>query len=213
MARLRGSGGSLPYGSSMEEADFYDRILSDHKQPASQPLDDSPWLPIYEAAAKLVNVGDPICDLGCGPGLFAQLLNTRGHLGGYWGIDFSKVAIRKARRIRLSCCYANFTQADLRYWKPPDDLIDGVVFTCTEVLEHLDGDIELIAGLPPGHRLIATVPNYGSEAHVRKFLGPGQIWERYSPYLLFTSWRLIDLDVNGRAIHLFEATTRNESWR
>ena len=210
MGAQRGFGGLLHSGSSLVlEAVYYDTILSDLEQPAALPLDQSPWWPIYDAAEKLIDWKEPVIDLGCGSGLFAQMLAIRGHQSGYWGYDFSSIAIEQAQQLGLK---AQFEIADLRKWQVPRMLSDSIVFVCLEVLEHLDDDRDLVARIPPGHRLVGTVPNFDSEAHVRSFSGPGAIWERYSHLLMFRRWQLLDLDTNGRAIHLFEGIRRNESW-
>lgn len=195
------------------EADFYDQNLADPAALALRPFGESPWLPLYREAAGWIEKGQPVIDLGCGTGRFAACLADRAHQGGYWGIDFSARAIAAARELDLDGL-VHFEHGDLRDWQPPDVLIGATVFVCLETLEHLDDDLGLIARVPPGHRLLLSVPNYGSQAHVRAFRSPGAVWERYDRLLVFRRWSYVDLAAGapGRAIHLAETVRRSDSW-
>lgn len=195
------------------EADFYDADLDNPDSRALLPLEDSPWLPLYREAAGWIEHHQPVFDLGCGTGRFAAQLDDRAHDGGYWGVDFSGRAIAAAQALELGWL-THFQQADLREWEPPEVLIGSTVFTCLETLEHLDDDRGLVGRIPPGHRFIFSVPNYGSAGHVRRFKTPAALWIRYGDLLVFRRWSYIDFaqGAPGRAIHLAETVRRSESW-
>lgn len=148
-------------------------------------------------------------DLGCGPGQFAECLRARGYEAGYLGIDFSPVAIEHARA--GAGRNQHFELADLRNWQPADSS-RSTIFVCTETLEHLDDDLELVAKIEPGRRLIFSVPNYRAAAHLRVFGTVGSVWERYGGLLTFRRWSRIDLEPVGAVVHLVEAQRRADAW-
>jgi trans-aconitate methyltransferase len=195
-------------------ATFYDKAMTAPGAPSMLPLEQSPWLPVYEEAARWIG-NDPVIDLGCGTGRFAQALYSQTRRAPYLGIDFSRRALAEAKRgfsegVRK---YEGitFSKQDLTRWKPEIALAASTTFTCLEVLEHFEGDLDLVGRIPPGFRLIFSVPNYPSEAHVRDFRTVGAIWERYGSLVTFTRWSLIDLD-GAHAIHLLDCKRRIESW-
>lgn len=196
------------------EADFYDRNLEDPEALALLPLDESPWLPLYTEAAGWIEGGKPVIDLGCGTGRFPAVLQGREHDGGYQGLDFSSSAVAEAVAFLGDPELFRFEVGDLRSWEPPDILSGDTVFVCLETLEHLDDDRGLVAKVPPGHRFIASVPNFGSAAHVRTFPSPASLWARYEGLLIFRRWSYVDLADGrpGRAIHLVETVRRSDSW-
>lgn len=197
----------------MTEA-FYDEAMTAPDAPSMLPLEESPWLPLYEEAARLIG-NDPVIDLGCGTGRFAQALYRQTRRGSYLGIDFSSRALAEAKRAFPEGVRRDegitFSKQDLARWKPSDSLAGGTVFTCLEVLEHLEGDLDLVRRIPPGFRLVFSVPNYPSAAHVRDFRTVGAVWKRYGLLVTFTRWSLIDLD-GAHAIHLLDCKRRIESW-
>lgn len=159
---------------------FYDANL--HR--ISDPLETSPWLFIYEPAAKLISADmrqGGIADMGCGTGRFAKLLWQQG-VKAYWGIDFSEARVNLARDYVPAY---EFTVGSVF----EDDAVmrmnecEAIVFL--EVLEHLERDRELIASVAPGKQVIFSVPNYDSKAHVRWFDSADEIIERYHLLLDF----------------------------
>jgi len=195
-------------------ASFYDEAMTAPGAPSMLPLEQSPWLPVYEEAARWI-LNDPVIDLGCGTGRFAQALYRQTRSAPYLGIDFSQRALAEARRGFSPgvCKYEGiaFRKQDLTRWKPSDELAGSTAFVCLELLEHLEDDLSLVQRIPPGFRLIFSVPNYPSEAHVRDFRTIGSIWGRYDSLVAFTRWSLIDLD-GAHAIHLLDCSRRIESW-
>lgn len=90
-------------------------------------------------------------DIGCGIGWFTDMLyfNISRNIR---GIDFSKLAIQfHAKRMYPAI---NFEIADIYEY----DYSDYQVAILTEVLEHIDKDIELLTRLPKDCIIYATVP-------------------------------------------------------
>lgn len=196
--------------------EFYDAALTGDGARAMVPAEDSPWYPIYREVARWLHGSEPLVDLGCGTGRFPIVANREGHSGSYSGFDFSPAAIDEATRYAAYAApdyEATFETLDLREWQPDDIRPGATTYVCLEVLEHLDDDLALIGRIPSGHRLLFSVPNYGSASHVRRFESPADIWERYSPLLQLRRWSLIETGTNGHAIHVLDATRRTDSWQ
>jgi len=64
--------------------------------------------------------------------------------------------------------------------------------------------------VPPGHRLLLTVPNFHSESHLRRFTHVGQAFERYGLELDFRRWVMVGSDRQG--IHVYETRRRGTAW-
>jgi 2-polyprenyl-3-methyl-5-hydroxy-6-metoxy-1,4-benzoquinol methylase len=60
------------------------------------------------------------------------------------------------------------------------------LFILLEVLEHVNDDMKLLSTLPSGSRVIFSVPNYDSKAHVRFFGSAGDVIQRYQKILNFS---------------------------
>jgi 2-polyprenyl-3-methyl-5-hydroxy-6-metoxy-1,4-benzoquinol methylase len=133
------------------------------------------WLKaIYMLESKDRNVS--ILDIGCGPGQFAQMLFDRGFKN-YIGFDFSNQAISMAKERNQSMADRFF---EANAFETELVKLDVDVYTCFEVLEHINDDLKLISRLSPGKELLASVPNYDSKGHVRHFAGIIEVYTRYS---------------------------------
>jgi 2-polyprenyl-3-methyl-5-hydroxy-6-metoxy-1,4-benzoquinol methylase len=119
-----------------------------------------------------------VLDLGCGPGQFACLLKDRG-INQYTGLDFSPARIAYARTI---CPGFDFRVEDL-FESRAFSLVDYDCVTATEVLEHIEGDLDLLACIKPRTRVLASVPNFSSAGHVRVFSTSGEVHQRYGHIL------------------------------
>jgi 2-polyprenyl-3-methyl-5-hydroxy-6-metoxy-1,4-benzoquinol methylase len=116
-----------------------------------------------------------VLELGCGAGQLAHALHDAGAVERYYGLDFSKARIEQARR---NCPTFKFDVADvcntgswccLQY--------DSVI--ATEFLEHVEGDLEILAAIRPGTRFIGSVPNFPYVSHVRHFTTAEAVTDRY----------------------------------
>jgi 2-polyprenyl-3-methyl-5-hydroxy-6-metoxy-1,4-benzoquinol methylase len=120
-----------------------------------------------------------ILEVGCGTGAFAHLLLEKSKIN-YYGFDFSKVAIKKAKsRTNRNDLffYGNATELE------PYKKIDYQAIICTEVLEHVEDDLSVIKNWKPGCYCFCSVPNFDSAYHVRFFLSKEDVIKRYQPYI------------------------------
>lgn len=175
-----------------QDSKYYDDIFeTDNYKKKPEEL---PWYPVWTAIIKEIQdyVGSAgitrVIDLGCGTGHFAELLNKEIPQLSYNGIDFSKVAIEKARERCPYVGYA-FEQKDILTYEFQQSS-NPTLYICSEVLEHIEGDVELIKNLPEGAPIILTVPDFDDPGHVRKFTGIFEVVDRYR--------NLIDIDSVGR---------------
>jgi 2-polyprenyl-3-methyl-5-hydroxy-6-metoxy-1,4-benzoquinol methylase len=163
--------------------------------PAMLPLEESPWLAMYETLAGMIAANEEVVDLGCGTGRFLELLSRNGHSAHKTGIDWSEAALEQA-----SYYYSGYGRGlslrreDLAEWTPDPDRAGNTIYVCSEVLEHLEDDWDLVRRIPPGHRFLFSVPNFDSESHLRTF----------------TSWSMVGSERKG--IHVLSSIRREESW-
>lgn len=192
-------------------AEWYDEVLVEEGSPAMLPLEDSPWLPMYEALAAMIEPHEEVVDLGCGTGRFIELLRRKGHYASITGVDWSASALEQAfEYVGSNDTPAGFRREDLREWRPDPLRAGNTVYVCSEVLEHLEDDLGFVRRLPPDHRFLFTVPNFHSESHVRIFARVGDLWERYAGLLMFRSWRMVGSERKG--IHVVETVRRADAW-
>jgi trans-aconitate methyltransferase len=200
---------SVEYG-----ADWYDRVMVEAGSPALEPLETSPWLTTYTRVAELIAPNEEVVDLGCGTGRLIELLYRRDHYGRITGVDWSVNALAEAQRYatpkHADAPPPEWQLCDLDEWRPDPLRAGNTIYVCCEVLEHLEDDLRLVQRIPPGHRLILTVPNFHSESHLRIFPGAGDVWRRYAPWLLFRAWSMVGSERQG--IHVVSTQRREDSW-
>lgn len=202
----------------MHDADWYGRVMTEEGSPAMIPLEESPWLPMYTELARLIEPHEPVVDLGAGTGRFAQLLLEREHYASIELVDWSAEVLGQAWLAVDGMDNENvhMTVADLvEEWAPHDERAGGTVYTCMEVLEHLEGDadVQLVAKIPNGHRFLFSVPSYWSESHARTFQHPEAIFIRYGQLLQITRWALVPVHEPIKHVHVVEGRRRADSWR
>jgi trans-aconitate methyltransferase/Flp pilus assembly protein TadD len=184
-------------GSRGASSSYYDTVFAESPKYAVDGT-DSEYAPVWaRVLAGLREQGaQRILDLGCGPGQFAQYLAAAWPDITYTGLDFSAVAVAKARQ---RCPQFLFEQRELPVADfanlPPFDTV-----VCTEVLEHVENDREILAALPAGTAISASVPNFDAFGHVRLFRDEAEVRARYG--VLF----------DELAIEAFQLSASNILW-
>jgi len=145
--------------------------------------DETVYLPMWQRITELIGQQEvaEVLDLGCGPGQFAEFFLACLPGIRYRGVDISQVAIDQARR-RVPP--AEFICADIfasDWLIELDEVKAGVV--CTEVLEHIERDQDLLKLLPAGAPIYCSVPSFHAFGHLRTFFSPQQVMERYEAYV------------------------------
>jgi len=116
-----------------------------------------------------------VLDIGCGAGQLACLIRDKG-IEQYYGLDFSEKRVSQARRV---CPEYQFAVEDVFKTEALNNFeYDAAI--CTEVLEHVENDTEIIHKLITGTRFYGTVPNFPWVSHVRHFPSAQAVTERYS---------------------------------
>ena len=164
-------------GSMVASAEYYDKVYSASEKYQTHGS-DSVYKSAWEYILSILNEREvtSILDLGCGPGQFAEFLVEANMDVSYVGLDFSSVAIQQAKN---RCPQFSFYRETLPL-KSYSQFGNPDVLICTEVLEHVENDLELLASYPKGKYLIITVPNFDSFGHVRYFITKDEVLERYS---------------------------------
>lgn len=182
------------------EASWYNAALPGSR--AMSPLEESSSLPLYEAAADLIDTSLPVVDLGCGTGRFAELLRRRG-VQTYAGLDFAADAIDEARRYCRAPGFS-FHVADLR---TAPLMFISATYVLLEVLEHLDDDRGLLARLRRGAPIVISVPDFWSASHVRVFPQVAAAVERYKESVFVTYSKTMSFPGSDNLIHLIKGVT------
>lgn len=181
---------------------------------------ESPYYPMFLAVMREVDQHNvkTVLEVGCGPGKFAQMLLKQATVD-YQGFDFSPVAVRIAAEntARPELFYV----ADAAQSASDERNYDCIV--CTEVLEHIENDLDVIRNWKEGTTCICSVPNTDSVYHVRYFNSEKDVRRRYAHLIdirsitrvrvpqragMLLSQRLISIAKNfyrpGRLIRLME---------
>jgi SAM-dependent methyltransferase len=97
----------------------------------------------------------------------------------YRGFDFSPVAVERARARLVGS--QDFFVSDARLLESYAVAAEAIV--CTEVLEHIQDDLDVIQHWPKGSYCICSVPNFDADNHVRFFRNAEQVRARYGSLL------------------------------
>lgn len=164
---------------------YYDDIFAT-SQAYNDPAPGEPgglWERIAHTALNTER--QTIYDFGCGPGQICQILYRDGFTGFYRGVDFSTVAVNNAKQRNMKSLNASFTVADITTMDVGEFITDPHHSTIisTEFLEHVHNDLEFMAAIPAGVRLVLTVPTFDDPGHVRCFPTTEEVVARYGPYI------------------------------
>lgn len=198
---LRKLRGSHPRGSE-KSADWYDQSFEDLAEWRLHYTESHYyflWTVIVDRL-KRANARR-VLDIGCGPGQLACLIRDRG-IAEYQGFDFSPKRVEQAQRV---CPEFRFTvddafTTDLFTAFPYDSVV------CTEFLEHVERDLEVLARISSGARVLATVPNFPGAAHVRFFENAGEVHARYRHCFNDVTVDPFAANQSGKTFFLLEGT-------
>ncbi|PAF47765.1 hypothetical protein BKH46_02700 [Helicobacter sp. 12S02634-8] len=185
---------------------FYDDVY--RTSPAySEPYDKSVyyrgWEYAYEILENYRQDNQEVCvlDVGCGAGDFARMLYERNILE-YTGIDFSPQAIKIARAKTPHWSKRLIQENILTTHRISQPYTHICLF---EVLEHISADLELLSKIPPRTHILASVPNFYSQGHIRIFQDTQAIIKRYGFLLDFEDFFELVLPKDGAKIFYFHA--------
>ena len=154
-------------------SDFYDRIHAD----VDDDVTSRRYAALFRKAITSVLEQDSrsVLEVGCGGGFLARML-LREYAGAYRGFDFSPVAVHNAgRRTGRPELVAVGDALDPGCYASDYDTI-----VCTEVLEHIDADLEVVRLWRAGTWCVCSVPNFDYDGHVRFFNTTDEVRARYS---------------------------------
>jgi cyclopropane fatty-acyl-phospholipid synthase-like methyltransferase len=195
--------------------DFYDRMHAEISQSVSRTRYDGLFRKIV---ANIRDHGSrSVLEVGCGSGFLAKMI-LREYDGAYRGFDFSAEAIRNAtsRTGRPELFFVGDALDRRSYAGDYDTIVS------TEMLEHVDGDLDVIRLWRDGTWCICSVPNFDYAGHVRFFNTADEVAARYGGSIDIEAIVNDDHDLAHRrsflddfghrcAIRHVEASARSES--
>jgi len=136
---------------------------------------DSRYFNVWKQVVDFLReIRDPsVLDVGCGTGQLGHYLSDEGFKN-YVGFDFSMEAIKVAHDLSQQQFFVGDAYDSALYKKFPHNVV-----IISEVLEHLDYDLEVLKNVSPGTNIIFTVPRFNCKGHVRWFLEEWQVEKRY----------------------------------
>lgn len=168
--------------------EYYDRFFKGTKT-SRQSYQALGHFPLFVRVWQYIRSGKKdsmVIELGCGSGQLAEYLADQ-EITKYLGVDFSEEGLKIARE----GCSQKFAPYDLSEGivkllsKEKIDTKEPLCFVATEVLEHIEKDLELIDQIPGGHQFVFSVPEFSCEGHVRYFTCADEVFRRYGHLLEF----------------------------
>jgi SAM-dependent methyltransferase len=158
---------------AQEGPDFYDRMHAGVDRAGSGTRYDALFRQIVDNIGK--HGSRAILEVGCGSGFLAKMILER-HAGIlYRGFDFSPEAIRNAgSRTGHPDLFSVGDTLDPRSYDCEYDTI-----VCTEMLEHVNADLDVVRLWKDATWCICSVPNFDWPGHVRFFNTRDEIAARY----------------------------------
>jgi len=153
-------------------SDFYDRIHAELGHCVRHPHYDRLF---RKVVAKIQDHAScSVLEVGCGSGFLADMILRECNVA-YRGFDFSAEAIRNAgaRTLRPERFFVGDALDSGSYEGEYDTIV------CTEMLEHVDRDLEVIWLWRGGTWCVCSVPNFDYEGHVRFFNTADEVAARY----------------------------------
>ncbi|MGO4733178.1 methyltransferase domain-containing protein [Paenibacillus sp. 2KB_22] len=179
-------------------SEFYDRVFESGgwNETYYKHYTEIHYYEIWKKAVEIIkSQEDPmVFEIGCGPGQFANLLFDN-QITGYIGMDFSSEAIKHAK-IRNDKLRSLFYVDDV--YKTELFELGYNVAILFEILEHLDGDLEVLSRLKLGTNILFSVPNFYSEGHVRWFKSKMEVAKRYNVLVDIQDINVFDVGGNNK---------------
>ena len=158
--------------------EYYDKLWADHDLDRS--FLDEEIVTIIRTKFKR-NKDLKILDVGCGSGRLMRRFQDSGYRFVH-GVDISVEALKRAEERGIN--RDNLTQADI-YNLKPNFFSDYDIIIFEEVLEHIYYDVDMLLREDLGGKfVVATVPDFPDESHVRYFRDDGEVRERYRAIFL-----------------------------
>jgi 2-polyprenyl-3-methyl-5-hydroxy-6-metoxy-1,4-benzoquinol methylase len=161
-----------------KHATYYDKMYAESAS-YSLPYNRSHYYFLWSVIVDRIrrSRARSVLEVGCGPGQFASYLLDTCSVK-YRGFDFSQEAVRIATE-RLP--QAEFFVADARFAEHYTSTEYDVI-VCTEVLEHVDADLDIVSHFRPGTRCLCSVPSFDFDSHVRWFSSDSEVLDRYGSF-------------------------------
>jgi len=164
----------------------------------SIPPEQTVYFPVWNKIREILTDKETIMEIGCGSGQLANLLlrNGKKYIS---GIDMAEEGIKLAQKMNPTN-KNKFKVGDVDSL----DWIGGVdTLISTEVLEHIENDIEVVDKIAAGTRFIFSVPNFKAKGHLRTFQTLEEIKERYKNLTIINHY---PFQINSKAvIHLIDS--------
>jgi len=172
------------------EADYYNKKFS-------RPYKHSVYDRVYKVILSYLNpsVDTKVVELGCGCGFLARKILSQG-VGFYCGVDFSQVAIQKAKEQCKKFLGDHHYLVNCRVEEAFIYQLDSTDFVSTEVLEHLRDDVKVMSMIRKGTRVHISVPSFLSDDHVRYFKSEDDVVNRYKKVIRFD--KITRVKMSGR---------------
>ncbi len=175
--------------------EWYDEVYMDSKE-YREDYKASIYFPVWKRIIDMIIDANShsVLEIGCGSGQLARAVFDKIRNIEYLGFDFSEQATILAKKL---CPEAKFETADIFNTNLLKDHQYDLVL-CTEVLEHIDFDLEVIQKVRKGTMLIATVPDFDSHSHVRFFENTAEVYTRYAQF--FNNMQIEPISLNDEAM-------------
>lgn len=157
------------------KSNYYNTVYS-KKNKYSHPEAPVGYINLWEKTVEMLLPYDNILDLGCGVGQFALYLQQH-NFKYYTGIDFSQVAIERAKSFVPSFIFYRMDFFSAKFKKFIGNSFFDIII-CMESLEHIEKDIEFLKSLPK-KPIIFSMPTFDDKSHVRWFKTERELRLRY----------------------------------